>query len=193
MPWRGRRNIHVSCICHVICNSCIRIISSHQTDTRGDEGPAPLHPGERPVANHPSHVVHEAVSTCNKVESSIVCVNRVLNTICLCASPESIAVSRWRGLCVPMDLRGVLSGAWWSWYGYPWQSCLRRGARLRMVPKDIEEGHGPEEAREPMWSQAQMAGSTASVLWLGMPHNRVGMAQRCRLNTTLGCGGGGGT
>lgn len=39
---------------------------THYADARRNEGPAPLHPGERSIANHTSDIVHEAVSTCRQ-------------------------------------------------------------------------------------------------------------------------------
>lgn len=42
------------------------VVQSYHADTWSYKGPAPLHPGERPVANHTSDVIHEAVSTCRK-------------------------------------------------------------------------------------------------------------------------------
>lgn len=45
-------------------------VQSYHADTRSYKGPAPLHPGKRPVANHTSYVIHKAVSTCRKSTGS---------------------------------------------------------------------------------------------------------------------------
>ncbi len=48
------------------CGVAEGLYQSYHADTWSYKGPAPLHPGERPVANHTSYIIHEAVSTCKK-------------------------------------------------------------------------------------------------------------------------------
>lgn len=45
------------------------VVQSYYADTWSYKRPAPLHPGERPVADHTSHIIHEAVSTCSSLIS----------------------------------------------------------------------------------------------------------------------------
>lgn len=57
-PW-----VHV----HIVVGQGLIVHQVEQKDTYADtwsyKRPAPLHPGEGPVADHTSHIIHEAVST----------------------------------------------------------------------------------------------------------------------------------
>lgn len=49
-----------------------RAALTYHTEKRRDVGPAPLHVGQRLVANHASHVVHETVGAWRGLHSVVV-------------------------------------------------------------------------------------------------------------------------